>query len=115
MNSKPEILLTGGLGFIGSHVAVELLFTGHNIIIIDNLSNSTIDVLEKIKDIVRMEGIVPNVSFYPYDITDRNKMERIFINHPNIISVIHFAAYKAVSESVSDPLKYYRNNLVGIN
>lgn len=106
-----EILLTGGCGFIGSHTAVELLLEGYSLIIVDNLDNSNYDVIRKIKEIVKLED---RISFFNYDITNRENLEIIFKHHPNIEAVIHFAAYKAVSESVAEPLKYYKNNLVGL-
>jgi len=111
---KPAILLTGGCGFIGSHTSVELLKTGqYELVIIDDLSNSS-NIVETIKDICRLDGVTPKIFFYQIDITDKNKFKRIFRNHPNIEAVIHFAALKAVGESVSYPLKYYRNNIMGL-
>ena len=111
---KPAILLTGGCGFIGSHTAVELLMKGYELIIVDDLSNSDYTVLENIKDIVRMEGLDPKIFFYSYDITNIYDLENVFLNHRNIKAVVHFAGYKAVGESVTEPLKYYHNNLVGL-
>lgn len=103
-----NIFVTGGLGFIGSHTVIELLNQGHNVIIIDNLSNSNLDILEKIKKISNSE----NIKFYQGDILDEKLMNIIFIRE-NIDSVIHFAGLKSVSESVKEPLKYYENNISG--
>ncbi len=101
-----NILVTGGLGFIGSHTAVELIKNNHTVIIADNLINSKIEVLDKLSSIT---GIKP--SFYQIDVTDEAKVEEIFSSH-KIDGVIHFAGLKAVGESVSKPLEYYYNNLV---
>lgn len=101
-----NILVTGGLGFIGSHTVVELLKNNHEVIIADNLINSKIDVLDELHKIT---GIRP--TFYQVDITDGPKVEEIFNRH-QIDGVIHFAGLKAVGESVSKPLEYYYNNIV---
>jgi len=101
-----NILVTGGLGFIGSHTLIELIKNNHTVIIADNLINSKIEVLDKLSTIT---GIKPN--FYQIDVTDEAKVEEIFANH-KIDGVIHFAGLKAVGESVSKPLEYYYNNLV---
>lgn len=101
-----NILVTGGLGFIGSHTTIELIKNNHTVIIADNLINSKIEVLDKLSTIT---GIKPN--FYQIDVTDGTKVEEIFSNH-KIDGVIHFAGLKAVGESVSKPLEYYYNNLV---
>ena len=98
------ILLTGGTGFIGSHTAVELINSGYNIIIIDNLSNSNNSVIDRLNLITGQDII-----FYECDVTNSTDISLIFINH-KIIGVIHFAAFKAVGESVVNPLKYYQNN-----
>ena len=103
-----SILLTGGLGFIGSHTAVELLNDGYEIIIVDNLSNSSIDVRDKIKTITKKD-----FEFYDLDINDYHDLHQVFDNH-NIETVIHFAAFKALNESISEPLKYYHNNISGL-
>lgn len=102
-----KILLTGGLGYIGSHTAVELLGNGHDVVIVDNLSNSKIEVLEKIEKIA---GKRP--SFYEIDVCDYEKLSNVFEENSDIFGVIHFAGYKAVGESVSKPLMYYENNLI---
>lgn len=100
-----KVLVTGGLGFIGSHTCVELLNSGYEVVIVDNLSNSSIDVLEKIEEITSKRP-----KFYDIDVCDKEEVKKVFrVN--KIDAVIHFAGYKAVGESVSKPLKYYRNNL----
>ena len=101
-----NILVTGGLGFIGSHTVVELIKNKDEVIIADNLINSKIDVLDNLFTIT---GIKP--TFYQIDVTDEEKVEEIFVNH-KIDGVIHFAGLKAVGESVSMPLEYYYINLV---
>ena len=100
-----NILVTGGLGFIGSHTVVELIKNNYDVVIIDNLSNSSIDVLDKLKKITGKD-----IKFYEEDVSNKKALEKIFKNE-NIDSVIHFAGYKAVGESVEKPLKYYRNNI----
>ena len=101
-----NILVTGGLEFIGSHTTIDLIKNNHTVIIAYNLINSKIEVLDKLYTIT---GIKP--SFYKIDVTDEVKVEEIFNNH-RIDGVIHFAGLKAVGESVSKPLEYYYNNLV---
>lgn len=101
-----NILVTGGLGFIGSHTTIKLIKNNHSVIIADNLINSKIEVLDKLSTIT---GIKP--TFYQIDVTDEAKVEEIF-NNNKIDGVIHFAGLKAVGESVSKPLEYYYNNLV---
>ncbi|MDG1040198.1 MAG: UDP-glucose 4-epimerase GalE [Polaribacter sp.] len=100
-----KILVTGGLGFIGSHTVVELQNEGFDVVIIDNLSNTTIDVLENIHAIT---GKKPE--FYKIDLRIKNDVNSFFENH-TIDGIIHFAAYKAVGESVQKPLDYYENNI----
>ena len=100
-----KILVTGGCGFIGSHTVVELLNRDYEVVIVDNLYNSQIDVLDKIKSITNKD-----VTFYEEDCCDREAMRKIFSEH-TIDAVIHFAGYKAVGESVAKPLMYYRNNI----
>ncbi|MCC6721316.1 MAG: UDP-glucose 4-epimerase GalE [Bacteroidia bacterium] len=107
MSSK-NILVTGGLGFIGSHTVVELINAGYFPIIIDNLSNSDLKVLDGIEKITGKKPV-----FYNLDILQTDDLEKI-LNVNNISSVIHFAAYKAVGESVEKPLDYYYNNVSGI-
>lgn len=100
-----KILVTGGTGFIGSHTCVELLDAGYDVVIVDNLSNSKKDVVGYIKKITGKE-----VSFYENDVCDKDILRKIFKEH-KIDAIIHFAGYKAVGESVLNPLMYYRNNL----
>ncbi len=102
-----EILVTGGLGFIGSHTVVELIENGHNVIIIDNLSNSKIEVLDKIELIT---GTKPK--FYQMDLLNFEHLQKVFKEN-KIDGVIHFAGLKAVAESIQIPLKYYENNIIG--
>jgi UDP-glucose 4-epimerase len=106
---KKKVIVTGGTGYIGSHTAVELIVDGFEVVIIDNLYNSDITVLDGIQAIT---GIRPK--FYDYDICDSSKLNEVFIAEGRIDAIIHFAAYKAVGESVHKPLDYYRNNLVSL-
>ncbi len=99
------ILVTGGTGYIGSHTCVELLKNGYEVVIIDNLSNSSNDVVDRIKKITNKD-----LKFYFGDVSDKELLRRIFTEN-KIDAVIHFAGYKAVGESVKLPLKYYDNNL----
>jgi UDP-glucose 4-epimerase len=101
-----KILVTGGLGFIGSHTVVELQNQGFEVIIIDNLSNSSVEVLDGIAAIT---GV--NTAFENIDLRDKQKVQDFFKKHQNISGVIHFAASKAVGESVENPLLYYENNI----
>jgi len=101
-----KILVTGGTGYVGSHTVVELLNEGFEVVIVDNLSNSTIDVLDGIQQIT---GSRP--AFEKFDLCDEKRTNDLFAKYPDISSVIHFAAHKAVGESVKFPIKYYRNNL----
>jgi len=100
------ILVTGGTGFIGSHTCVELLQQGYSVVVVDNLSNSNIGVLDRIKKITGKE-----VVFYQLDLLDKTGLDFVFSRH-SINSVIHFAGLKSVSESVQIPLLYYYNNLI---
>jgi UDP-glucose 4-epimerase len=104
-----QILVTGGTGYIGSHTAVELQNAGYEVIIIDNLSNSSLEVLDGIEKIT---GIRP--AFEQFDLIEKEKVDAFFTKYPNIEAIIHFAAFKAVGESVAKPLMYYRNNLVSL-
>ena len=104
-----QILVTGGTGYIGSHTTVELQNAGLEVIIVDNLSNSSIKVLDGIE---KISGIRP--AFEQFDLIDEVKAEAFFTKYPNIEAIIHFAASKAVGESVEKPLLYYRNNLVSL-
>lgn len=102
-----KILVTGGTGYIGSHTVVELLQKGFEVLIVDNLSNSTAAVIERIEMIT---GVKPPLEVF--DLCDANKTRMLFETNADIAAVVHFAASKSVGESVRDPLKYYRNNLV---
>jgi UDP-glucose 4-epimerase len=104
-----KILVTGGTGFIGSHTVVELQASGYNVIIVDNLSNSTIDVLDKIAAI---SGLKP--AFEQFDLADQKLTADFFRKNSDIEGIIHFAAFKAVGESMLKPLDYYRNNLLSL-
>ena len=104
-----KILVTGGTGYIGSHTVVELQNEGFEVVIVDNLSNSNIEVLNGIEKIT---GIRP--AFENIDCVDYVSMDRMFEKHSNIEAIIHFAASKAVCESVEKPLLYYRNNMVSL-
>jgi UDP-glucose 4-epimerase len=104
-----KILVTGGTGYIGSHTTVELQKSGYDVVIVDNLSNSSLDVLDKIEKIT---GKKPD--FEEFDLADREKTDDFFRRNKDIVAIIHFAAFKAVGESVQKPLFYYRNNLVSL-
>ena len=106
---KQTILVTGGTGFIGSHTTVELQQAGYNVVIVDNLSNSKIEVLDGIEKIT---GVRP--AFEQVDLRDKAATEAVFKKYPAIEGIIHFAASKAVGESVQKPLLYYRNNVVSL-
>ncbi len=101
-----RVLLTGATGYIGSHVAVELVNAGYNVIGVDNFSNSTPKVLDGIEKILGKR-----INFMEVDCTDMEAFAKVFEQYPDIEAAIHFAAYKAVGESVAQPVKYYRNNL----
>jgi UDP-glucose 4-epimerase len=106
---KAKILVTGGLGFIGSHTVVELIQAGYEVVIIDDLSNSQLFILDNIK---ALAGVKP--VFHQVNMQQEEALEQVFASEKNIDCVIHFAASKAVAESVVLPLKYYRNNLVSM-
>lgn len=106
---KKRILVTGGTGFIGSHTTVELQNAGYDVVIIDNLSNSDANVLDGIEKIT---GIRP--AFEQVDCCDLAALEGVFKKYPGISGIIHFAASKAVGESVEKPLKYYENNIMSL-
>ncbi|PJF33718.1 MAG: UDP-glucose 4-epimerase GalE, partial [Phototrophicales bacterium] len=101
-----KILVTGGTGYIGSHTVVELQESGYEVVIVDNLSNSYASVVDQIEKIT---GIRPH--FEKFDLTDSSATDDFFRRHQDLDGIIHFAAYKAVGESVAEPLKYYHNNL----
>ena len=100
-----KVLVTGGCGYIGSHTCVELLDSGYDVVVVDNLSNSKEDVIDKIETITGKK-----VKFYKEDICNKDKMNEIFTSE-KVDAVIHFAGFKAVGESVAKPLMYYRNNI----
>lgn len=107
--SKPKILVTGGVGFIGSHTVVELYNAGYQAIIIDNLNNSEAFILDRIEQITGEKPI-----FFQGDVCKAEDLQQVLNQHSDIAGVIHFAAYKAVGESVREPLKYYHNNVGGL-
>lgn len=106
-SKKPTILVTGGAGYIGSHTVVELLDNDYDVIIVDNFSNSKLEVLRRIREITGKD-----FAFYQVDLLDKANLEEIFKKH-QLDAVIHFAGLKAVGESVSAPIRYYHNNLTG--
>ncbi|MGZ9676761.1 UDP-glucose 4-epimerase GalE [Flavobacterium sp. GNP001] len=101
-----KIVVTGGLGFIGSHTVVELQNEGFEVVVVDNLSNTSLDVLDGIQNIT---GVKP--AFEKIDLREKDKVQDFFKRHDDIAGVIHFAASKAVGESVENPLLYYENNI----
>lgn len=106
---EKKILVTGGTGYIGSHTAVELIEKGFTVVIVDNLYNSSADVLDSIEEITGTRPVLE-----VFDVCDGEKLNAFFKKHSGISAIIHFAAYKAVGESVNKPLGYYRNNLVSL-
>ncbi len=107
MNKK--ILVTGGLGYIGSHTVVELIESGYDPVIVDNLSNTRPEVLDGIEKITGKRPV-----FYDFDLLNKNHVKQIFDEHPTLEGIIHFAAHKYVGESVEKPLMYYENNLMSL-
>lgn len=105
----PKILVTGGTGYIGSHTTIELIKSGHEVVVIDNLSNSDRQVLERI---AKITGKTP--AFYKVDLKDKNALDKVVSENQDITGVIHFAAFKSVEESVGAPLMYYDNNIGGL-
>ena len=103
-----KVLVTGGAGFIGSHTIVELQNSGYDVVAIDNFENSKPEVLDNIKTITGK-----SFDFIKADIRSKSDLSDVFTKHPDIKAVIHFAAYKAVGESVAEPIKYYENNIGG--
>ena len=101
------VLVTGGAGYLGSHTVVELLNEGYEVIVVDNFCNSSELVFDRVKEITKKD-----FKFYNVDVTDKEALSKVFKEN-KIDSIIHFAALKAVGESVAKPLEYYRNNLVG--
>lgn len=108
-SSKPKVLVTGGMGYIGSHTVVELIESGFEPVIVDNLSNSNIGVLQGIK---RITGVEPR--FENLDCADYVSMDKFLSKNDDFVAIIHFAALKAVGDSVKRPLPYYRNNIVSM-
>ncbi len=106
---KQTILVTGGTGFIGSHTTVELIEAGYKVVIIDNLSNSKVEVLDGIEKITGVRPAFENV-----DLRDKEATEAVLKKYSDIEGIIHFAASKAVGESVQKPLLYYRNNIISL-
>ena len=113
LNTKKTILLTGGLGYIGTHIAIELLKNNFSIIIIDDLSNSKIDKLFFIKNYMESNNINKNcMQYFQNSIFENEIVEKIFKEN-TINCVIHLAAFKSVSESIQNPISYYENNVAG--
>ena len=106
---EKKILVTGGTGYIGSHTTVELIEEGFDVVIVDNLYNSEAEVVDRIEEIT---GTRPALEVF--DVCDGEILNAFFEKHRDISAIIHFAAYKAVGESVNKPLEYYRNNLVSL-
>lgn len=102
-----KILVTGGAGYIGSHTCIELLEAGHDIVVVDNLDNSSEEALARVREITGRE-----LTFHRLDLVDRDALDRLFDEHA-FDSVVHFAGLKAVGESTQIPLRYYENNLIG--
>ena len=102
-----SILVTGGAGYIGSHTCIELMHAGHDVIVADNLVNASQEAVKRIEEIAGK-----SVKFYKADLCDPVQTKKVFDENPDITAVIHFAALKAVGESVEKPLEYYSNNLV---
>ncbi|MCF8238573.1 MAG: UDP-glucose 4-epimerase GalE [Saprospiraceae bacterium] len=109
MSEMRKVIVTGGTGYIGSHTVVELQRAGYEVVVLDNLSNSERSVLEGITAIT---GVQP--AFLQIDICDRQALTDVLLMHQDAVGVIHFAAFKAVGESVEDPLAYYANNVGGM-
>jgi UDP-glucose 4-epimerase len=109
MMSEKKILVTGGTGFIGSHTVVELINAGYTPIIVDDLSNSSPQIINQIE---RITGVRP--AFFEFDLCDSRRTSEFISQNTDIEGVIHFAAFKSVGESVQNPLKYYRNNLFSL-
>lgn len=104
-----QLLVTGGTGYIGSHTVVELQAAGYEVVIIDDLSNSSAEVVDQIE---KISGVRP--IFEEFNLQDMSRLQDFFNKYPKIEAIVHFAAFKAVGESVDKPLLYYRNNLVSL-
>ena len=102
-----KILVTGGAGYIGSHTCVELITAGYEVVVLDNLSNSSVESLNRVESLLNCQ-----IVFYQGDVCDTEILTKIF-EEQSIKGVIHFAGYKAVSESVIKPIEYYNNNVTG--
>ena len=105
--TNKTVLVTGGLGYIGTHTCVELFEAGFKVIVVDNLSNSSIEALKRLKQLIKID-----IPFYKIDIRDKDKLEIVF-NENVIDSVIHFAGLKSLNESIKNPIEYYNNNITG--
>jgi UDP-glucose 4-epimerase len=106
---SPKIAVTGGMGYIGSHTTVLLLNAGYRVVIVDNLCNSNKSILQRIEQITGKTA-----TFYEVDLCDKEELARVFESEKDIVASIHFAALKAVGESVENPLLYYKNNLFSL-
>ena len=107
MIAKMNVLVTGGAGYIGSHTCLELLQEGHNVIVVDNLSNAKEESLNRVQELTGK-----SLRFYEIDLLDKKALENVFVEE-KVDAVIHFAGFKAVGESVSMPLQYFHNNVTG--
>ena len=103
---KKDVLITGGAGYIGSHTLVELYNSGYRPIVVDNLSNSSLNNIEGVEQIIKNK-----IDFYQVDCADFDQMDKLFTEQNDIVAVIHFAAYKSVEESIIKPNKYFSNNI----
>lgn len=103
-----NILVTGGAGYIGSHTCLELLEVGHNVTVLDNLSNASLEGLKRVEELTGKK-----INFYEVDLLDIDGVKNVFASCPDVESVIHFAGLKAVGESVEQPQRYYENNITG--
>ena len=101
-----KVIVTGGAGYIGSHTVVELVNAGYDVVLMDDLSNSSIDMLDKIGDVIGKK-----ICFIKVDLSDSDACAKAFKTHVDAKAVIHFAAFKSVPESISKPNEYYRNNI----
>lgn len=110
--SKGTILVTGGAGYIGSHTCVTLLESGYDVVVFDNLSNSSSKAIDRVREIVGSD-LASKIDLFVGDICNPDELDAVFSEHPGIKSVIHFAGLKAVGESCHKPLSYYQNNVAG--